>query len=111
MATQLQRSRKIAFARQGGTCYYCGLRIWLKGQSGPSPLRCTAEHLKPRSAGGGDEPSNIVAACLHCNSTRHKRKRPPEPERYRTEVRRRVERGAWLPRPILAWGRTVSKPI
>lgn len=105
MVTQLQRSRQLAFTRQDGACYYCGLRIWLKGQNGPLALRCTAEHLKPQSAGGGDEPSNVVAACLHCNRTRHRRKWPPAPERYRDEVRRRVAKGAWLPWAVLAWGR------
>ena len=104
MKTQLQRSRQIAFDRQGGKCYYCGLRMWLYAPGGPSPLRCTAEHLLARSEGGGDGTSNIVAACLHCNRTRHKRKRPPEPMSYRSEVRRRVEQGAWLPAQVLKWG-------
>ena len=104
MTSQIQRSRKTAFGRQQGKCYYCDLRMWLDGPAGPSALRCTAEHLKPRSQGGGDGPSNIVAACLHCNQTRHKRKKPPEPDRYRAEVRKRISRGAWLPKPILAWG-------
>ncbi len=100
---QLHRSRKLAFDRQGGLCYYCGLRMWLDGPPGPAPLRCTAEHLLARSEGGSDGPSNIVAACWHCNRTRHKRKRPPEPELYRAEVRRRVQRGAWMSAPVLAW--------
>lgn len=104
MTSQIQRSRKIAFDRQGGQCYYCGLRMWLDGPCGPSPLRCTAEHLMPRSEGGADGTLNIVAACLHCNRTRHKRKKPPDPERYKADVRRRVERGAWLPKNILVWG-------
>lgn len=104
MTTQLQRSRQLAYDHQGGKCYYCGLRMWLGGSSGPSLLRCTAEHLIARSEGGGDNPANIVAACLHCNQTRHKRKKPPEPQSYRVEVRRRVARGAWLPKPVLIWG-------
>ena len=108
MTSQIQRSRKAAFDRQDGKCYYCGLRMWLDGPAGPSALRCTAEHLTPRSEGGGDGSSNIAAACLHCNQTRHKRKKPPEPDCYRAEVRKRVNRGAWLPKSILAWG---SAPI
>ncbi|PKO70211.1 MAG: restriction endonuclease [Betaproteobacteria bacterium HGW-Betaproteobacteria-16] len=103
MANQLHTSRQLAFDRQGGKCYYCGLRMWRNGPKGPSHLRCTAEHLIARSEGGGNGQSNIVAACWHCNSTRHKRKRPPEPQRYRDEVRRRVNRGAWMPAPVLAW--------
>jgi len=106
MAKTLQRSRQHAFARQGGKCYYCGLPMWLAEPSGPQRLRCTAEHLKPRSEGGGNGPSNIVAACLHCNRTRHKRKHPPEPERYRDEVQRRIKRGGWMPRNVIAWAKS-----
>lgn len=105
MANRLHRARSLAFVRQDGRCYYCGLKMWLPGQPGPSPLRCTAEHLIARSEGGSDGPSNIVAACLHCNRTRHKRKCPPEPEQYRLEVRRRVDRDGWLPAPVLTWAR------
>lgn len=104
MASQLQRSRNTAFSRQDGKCYYCGLRMWLSDPTGPAALRCTAEHMKPRSEGGRDCASNIVAACVHCNRTRHKRKLPPSPETYRAEVRRRVARGAWLPMSLLKWG-------
>lgn len=104
MTSQIQKSRKASFDLQAGKCHYCGLRMWLGSPCGPSPLRCTAEHLTPRSEGGADSRTNIVAACLHCNRTRHKRKKPPTPERYRAEVRRRVARGRWLPKSILLWG-------
>ncbi|WP_199231379.1 HNH endonuclease signature motif containing protein [Falsiroseomonas bella] len=62
-------------------------------------FRCTAEHLQARSTGGTDTPDNIVAACAHCNSTRHKRKSPPSPEVFRMQVARRMERGCWHPVP------------
>jgi hypothetical protein len=97
--------RQQAFERQGGLCYYCGVRMWLSNPSelpgGPhssnawAKLRCTAEHLKAQAEGGLDAPENIVAACALCNHTRHKRKRPPEPQAYQAEVRRRMKRGAW----------------
>jgi hypothetical protein len=58
-------------------------------------LRCTAEHLVPRSEGGQDIAENIAAACAHCNGTRRKRKRPPEPTVYEKEVARRERRGFW----------------
>lgn len=97
--------RLQAFKRQEGMCYYCGVRMWLSSpeelpglkRSAPwaAKLRCTAEHLTAQSDGGRDTVSNIVAACAHCNHTRHKRKNPPEPLTYRNEVRRRVARGAW----------------
>jgi DNA-directed RNA polymerase subunit RPC12/RpoP len=69
--------------------------MWLTGPAGAQRLRCTAEHLLPRSDGGSDLPENIVAACAHCNHTRHKRKRPPDPKTYRADVMRRVARGGW----------------
>jgi hypothetical protein len=37
----------------------------------------------------------VVAACAHCNHTRHKRKNPPEPNAYLADVRKRVARGSW----------------
>jgi hypothetical protein len=49
----------------------------------------------PRSEGGRNLANNIAAACVHCNGTHHKRKRPPKADAYRDEVRRRVKRGAW----------------
>jgi 5-methylcytosine-specific restriction endonuclease McrA len=103
MSKPLQQSRQLAFERQRGQCFYCGLPMWLSGPQGPSALRCTAEHLIPRSEGGGNGPSNIVAACWHCNHTRHKRKRPPEPELYQAQVRRRVAQGRWFSQAILYW--------
>jgi hypothetical protein len=33
-------------------------------------FECTAEHLERRADGGGDAKTNIVAACLDCNSAR-----------------------------------------
>lgn len=97
MPNQLLRSRQLAFNRQGGKCYYCGISMWLACSGGPPRLRCTAEHLKARSEGGSNEPENIVAACAHCNQTRHKRKHPPLPSDFRQEVQRRVQRGGWHP--------------
>lgn len=102
---RIQVLRRQAFERQGGRCYYCGVYMWLaspaelpgapRTPSGWQKLRCTAEHLEPQSEGGRHTPENITAACALCNHTRHKRKRPPEPQAYRAEVRRRMKRGAW----------------
>ena len=105
MPTTLRRSRSLAFQQQAGRCFYCGVMMWLRHPSelpGPLPrskaaerIRCTAEHLTPRSEGGRDTLDNIVAACAHCNHTRHKRKKPPEWTAYRLDVLRRTQRGAW----------------
>lgn len=107
--TQLQRSRQIAFDRQRGRCYYCDQHMCKTKAHGPLHLLCTAEHLLPRGEGGLDDASNIVAACLHCNRTRHRRKVPPDPYTYRAEVRRRVTKGRWHHPEALAWSATRSK--
>jgi 5-methylcytosine-specific restriction endonuclease McrA len=106
---KLQRSRQLAFDQQEGKCYYCGFRMRMHGANGPSRLLCTAEHLIPRGEGGSDAPSNIVAACIHCNQTRHRRKQPPPPDRYKAEVQRRVKRGRWLPHQVRQWA--TSTPV
>lgn len=105
MPTTVQSSRNSAFHHQNGRCFYCGVRMWLRSPTelGEDPtsnkkaysLRCTAEHLRPKSEGGADTTANIVAACARCNHTRHKRKSPPDPSRYGLDIRRRVARGAW----------------
>ena len=97
MSKRLVRLRRLAFERQDGRCFYCGAAMWLGSSIGPSRLRCTAENLVPRSEGGSETSDNIVAACVHCNRTRHKRKQPPPSHVYRDEVTRRVRRGAWHP--------------
>jgi len=105
MPTKIQTARRKAFEHQRGDCFYCGVAMWLttpfellgctSERSGYARLRCTAEHLVPQCEGGSDMSDNIVAACAHCNHTRHKRKRPPPPAAYRAEVMRRVQRGSW----------------
>lgn len=110
---RIQSLRQRAFFRQAGLCCYCGVRMWLnspaevtvtKRAKAATKLRCTAEHLQPRSEGGRDTPSNIAAACAHCNQARHKRKKPPQPAAYRQEVRRRVEHGSWHARWVFDTG-------
>ncbi|WP_408002845.1 HNH endonuclease [Pseudorhodobacter wandonensis] len=67
-----------------------------KFQAKLKALRCTAEHLHPRSEGGGNTAGNIVAACFYCNTRRHRRKCPLSPEAHREHVRQRMASGRWL---------------
>ncbi len=90
MSSQLQRSRDLAFHRQDGRCFYCSIVMSPPTAPRRDRLRCTSEHLHLRSDGGSNALYNIVAACAHCNHTRHKRKRPPAPSGHRAEVRRRI---------------------
>jgi hypothetical protein len=101
----LQRARNSAFLSQQHRCYYCRQPMWLgdpaafclryrltRGEA--NSFRCT-EHLTARRDGGGDGAANNVAACLYCNTHRHKRRVPPDPASYRDHVRRRISRGRW----------------
>ena len=55
-------SAKLRFSvlrRDGFTCQYCG-------KSAPNVL-LEVDHIKPRSAGGGNEDTNLVTSCRDCN--------------------------------------------
>jgi hypothetical protein len=107
MPSRIQVLKKRAFRIQGGRCCYCQAPMWLMSLaelpfSAPSVraaqrLRCTAEHLTARSAGGNNSSGNIAAACHPCNQSRHRRKSPPEPQQYRKLVCARRSQGRWHP--------------
>ena len=101
------RFRNDAFQRQGGSCYYCNFRMWTVGGDNFPPrylrrLQCTAEHLVPLSQGGLTNATNIVAACLYCNRTRHKAKRPLDFATFKARVQRRLSSGKWHPHSLFA---------
>ena len=115
------RARKMR--KQKGRCWYCDTPMWSRN---PDEFRkrynlqrrtvyryqCTAEHLIARQDGGGNGADNIVAACRHCNQTRHNSKRVQTAEKYRIRVRRRVATGTWetmQTRKAMGWVRTTPK--
>lgn len=113
MPSQLEKSRRAAFLRQGGRCFYCDMPIWLDEPDAfraKYPLsarqhalrRCTAEHLVAKQDGGDDKPNNVVAACWLCNSRRHRRGIAPSPHKHRRRVQLRVQQGRWLPQGVVA---------
>lgn len=66
----LYHLRLRAYNAQGGLCHWC--KQPMKRDCGPTdPRLLTADHLVPLYAGGKTQPDNIVAACRHCNNTRH----------------------------------------
>ena len=108
MSNSITKHRRTAFKRQNGRCHYCGLPMWLKqpteltaryslNEGTLSRLRCTAEHLVARQDGGPNTRSNIVAACIHCNMTRHRKNSPPDPTIYRLQVRHSLRAGKGKP--------------
>ena len=110
----LKNLRRKKMLAQGGRCFYCDLPMWdealdpslplaCRSAELPKILRCTAEHLHPRSEGGANTSDNIVAACWYCNNTRHRRKQPLSPEAHRAHVQQRMAAGRWLAAQIGAW--------
>ncbi|EXJ14150.1 HNH endonuclease [Imhoffiella purpurea] len=108
MPRNLSKPRARSFKLQSGRCFYCGAPIWLENpeafakRHGLSKglvllLKCTGEHLLPRSDGGDASQSNIVAACRYCNATRHKAKHPLDPTAYKRHVGKRLRQGKWHP--------------
>ena len=83
MSKVIPKNRLLAFKKQRGRCFYCGVPMWLENKRVfaakhritkklAKRLRCTAEYLIARQDGGIDDCENIAAACLYCNSTRHR---------------------------------------
>jgi hypothetical protein len=56
----ISRRRREIFERSAGKCHYCGTALTLDG-------KWHVEHQQPRALGGGDDPLNLVAACVRCN--------------------------------------------
>lgn len=64
------KARRIAvevFERDKWRCHYCRLTI-VDGLHHGHPRRATVDHKTPRSKGGSDRKSNLVASCNACNS-------------------------------------------
>lgn len=57
--------------RNGWRCSYCG--IGLTTDMPAIKTTATADHLIPRSMGGTDDPSNLLASCFSCNASRRER--------------------------------------
>jgi 5-methylcytosine-specific restriction endonuclease McrA len=57
-STEYKKNRKITLEQNSYLCHYC---------NGPAN---TADHIVPVSQGGGHELSNLLPACISCNSTR-----------------------------------------
>jgi HNH endonuclease len=67
---RLQKLRLVMADRQGWLCYWCKLPM-LPVDHPDSRLRCTADHVQPRSEGGQTTAANVVAAHRLCNAGRH----------------------------------------
>jgi 5-methylcytosine-specific restriction endonuclease McrA len=63
--------RAQIFERDGNRCAYCGIAV--------TAVSGHVDHVMPRSRGGSDEPSNLVASCKPCNLSKGAR----TPEEWR----------------------------
>lgn len=113
MPTNIAKARSSAACRQQHRCYYCNVPMWnpcdasfLKEHRLSSAqaklLQCTAEHIQARCDGGSHSGCNIVAACLHCNRTRHRARKPLDAELYRQHVQAKVKKGRWQTHRLLS---------
>ena len=71
---RIMLSRKNVLRRDGFRCQYCNQREKL-----------TVDHVVPRSRGGRDQWTNLVAACIRCNNKKGNR----TPDEARMVLRRR----------------------
>jgi 5-methylcytosine-specific restriction endonuclease McrA len=60
-----QTTRLAIYLRDRFRCAYCDRDL-----SGASPREITLDHLRPRSKGEDNRPTNLVTACVWCNSRR-----------------------------------------
>lgn len=58
-----QSIRKVVLARDENTCVSCG--------KVPATSEADVHHVIPRSAGGLDDPSNLITLCDGCHAARH----------------------------------------
>ena len=54
-----KKTRFEVFKRDGFTCQYCGAH--------PPQAILHVDHIVPVAEGGGNEDTNLVTACDHCN--------------------------------------------
>lgn len=55
--------RLACYMRDEWACAYCGA-------AAEDGAALSLDHLQPRELGGGNEPSNLITACVSCNSAR-----------------------------------------
>lgn len=60
----LRRSTRMSlYVRDGWCCVYCGA-------ASDDGAALTIDHVRPCELGGDNDPSNLVTACLSCNSAK-----------------------------------------
>jgi len=65
MSQSFQTTRKVALERANGECAFCGVTTEQHRQDTGRGL--DVHHVLPRSAGGSNKPSNLIAVCRGCH--------------------------------------------
>lgn len=61
--------RAAIYARDGHTCTYCLCAVHAPGE-GPANTMASLDHVLCADLGGGNEVTNLVTACVGCNSAK-----------------------------------------
>ena len=90
----IRKSTRFAiYARDGFDCFFC---------RGLFPLaedghQLTLDHIVPRSAGGTDDPTNLITTCHDCNSLRQHAELPAaRRKKAETQAQRPLNRALGL---------------
>ena len=97
MSKSFQSTRKVALERANHECAFCGVTNEQHEQDTGKGL--DVHHVLPRSAGGSDKPSNLLAVCRKCHKTlEHSQgaamKEIAQKDENETEIKEKFERVA-----------------
>jgi len=99
----ITKTKRLAiYLRDGFTCAYCGLDL-----HHADPRDVTLDHLTPRIDGGSNKPSNLITACLSCNSSKQDKPwtqfaGPMSQQIIRRNIRRSMAKHLALAKAIIA---------
>lgn len=85
-----KETRAVVLERNGYTCQMCGIAAGDPDPFHPErTIRLTLGHIKDKSKGGDDSPSNLRAVCSNCNEGLQNAS-PPKPDRVHllSQIRR-----------------------
>jgi 5-methylcytosine-specific restriction endonuclease McrA len=81
--TRVRFSRQNIYTRDGYVCQYCGDKL--------PRSKLNLDHVLPKSQGGKTNWTNIVCACVKCNSTKANR----TPEQAGMKLLRQPKKPSW----------------
>jgi len=68
------RRRRQIYDRTGGRCHLCDKKLAFKNYGSPGARAAwNVDHSRARARGGSDRLSNLLPACISCNSSKQAR--------------------------------------